>query len=306
MSQNLKYPYLHVEKIDSEDCEGITDGTCYVFAKLDGTNGSVWFDDSDNRIHCGSRTRELSIDNDNAGFMGWVMSDDPDACILRKAVSENPDLVFYGEWLASTKFSKNYLQKKKFYVFDAAIQKFYNERCHGGYVTYDVYSEILNDAGYPYIITPLAVIDNPTREELDELAQNNHFILPDTVAGEGVVVKNYNFKSKYGNYEVGKIVLDSFKQQRREKTIVSGEIESEFAETVVTAHLVQKCLDKAKLATGCEHLENKLIGTTMTLLWKDCIEEELYAFLKKHKNPTVDFKNMQALVNAKCRKYLGL
>jgi hypothetical protein len=61
--------YMHLERFGTSEVEGIEIGTTYVFPKLDGTNASVWFEDG--KIKAGSRNRELSFDNDNAGFYKW-------------------------------------------------------------------------------------------------------------------------------------------------------------------------------------------------------------------------------------------
>jgi hypothetical protein len=36
--------YMHIEPIYSEEVKDIYSGTCYVFPKLDGSNGSVWLE----------------------------------------------------------------------------------------------------------------------------------------------------------------------------------------------------------------------------------------------------------------------
>lgn len=309
MSKYLKY--LHVIKLDSEDAEGMLDGTCYVFPKLDGTNGSVWADE-DGNIHCGSRNRELSLESDNAGFMDYIVnSDECDAVFLREFVRNNVGLVVYGEWLCSTKFSKNYLNVRKFYVFDVVDVNFVdyeNDNAHLGYLPYDVYSELMN--GYPYMIEPLVVINSPSVEELVAVADNNHFNLPENVAGEGVVIKNYDFRSKWGNYEVGKIVRDEFKQNKQTKSpVVVGSFEREFVDTYVTSSFVQKCLDKVWGVTHLDsdvRLDKKTIGMTFAMVWKDAVEEEMYNFVKKHKKAVIDFDVLQKAVNEKVRSVLNL
>ena len=60
--------YQHVAKLGTTEVEGIENGTCYVFPKIDGTNASIWYD---GKVRFGSRKRELSLDFDNAGFMAW-------------------------------------------------------------------------------------------------------------------------------------------------------------------------------------------------------------------------------------------
>ena len=57
--------YQHVERFGTTETQGIENGMCYVFPKIDGTNSQLWWD---NGLKAGSRNRELFIDNDNAGF----------------------------------------------------------------------------------------------------------------------------------------------------------------------------------------------------------------------------------------------
>ncbi len=47
--------YMHVERYGNDEVQGIEIGTCYIFPKLDGTNGSVWL--QDDQVCCGSRNR---------------------------------------------------------------------------------------------------------------------------------------------------------------------------------------------------------------------------------------------------------
>lgn len=50
--------YQHVERLGTTETNGILDGTCYIFPKIDGTNATVWLGD-DNTLRAGSRKREL-------------------------------------------------------------------------------------------------------------------------------------------------------------------------------------------------------------------------------------------------------
>ena len=34
--------YQHIERFGTQETEGIENGTCYVFPKIDGTNASLW------------------------------------------------------------------------------------------------------------------------------------------------------------------------------------------------------------------------------------------------------------------------
>ena len=300
--------YIHVERLGREEVEGILDGKCYVFPKLDGTNACVWAD-NDGNIHCGSRNREISVSKDNAGFAQYVLSANDEIGIIRNWCIDHPNMVVFGEWLCPTKLGKNYINKKKFYVFDVLNKNEYNTeddiQAHYGYVHYEVYSKWFED--YPYVIEPFAVIDNPTVEQLNEIAENNHYNLPDNIIGEGIVIKNYVFRNKFNHYEVAKIVREEFKSTKKEKTVIPpGEYELMFLEQCVTPVLIQKCKDKAVVACGSEKMNNKLIGMTMSLVWKDAVEEELYTFINKNKFAVIDFGSLNKQVNAKVRDFFGL
>ena len=110
--------YQHICKFNSVDVENIELGVCYVFPKLDGTNCSVWFEDGE--IKVGSRNRELSIINDNAGSCNALIRD----ARLQKFFEKYPDLRLYGEWLIPHTI-KGYRDDawRKFYVFDVVRGK---------------------------------------------------------------------------------------------------------------------------------------------------------------------------------------
>lgn len=54
-------PYQHIERLGTQETEGILDGTCHIFPKIDGTNATVYLGD-DGNLHGGSRKRELTIE----------------------------------------------------------------------------------------------------------------------------------------------------------------------------------------------------------------------------------------------------
>lgn len=37
--------YMHIERFGADEVEDIEFGECYIFYKIDGTNGSVWMDE---------------------------------------------------------------------------------------------------------------------------------------------------------------------------------------------------------------------------------------------------------------------
>jgi len=85
--------YQHIERLGSSEVEGIEVGECYIFPKIDGTNASVWREGGD--LKAGSRRRELSLEQDNAGFF-LAMCDSKEVI---EFLTQHPTLRLYGEWL---------------------------------------------------------------------------------------------------------------------------------------------------------------------------------------------------------------
>ena len=106
--------YQHVERLGTTETNGILGGTCYIFPKIDGTNATVWLGD-DNTLRAGSRKRELSLEDDNAGFCAFANRGDNYLVFLRVF----PNLRLYGEWLVPHSL-RTYRDDawRHFYIFD--------------------------------------------------------------------------------------------------------------------------------------------------------------------------------------------
>lgn len=271
--------YMHVERLGKEDVEGITSGTCYVFPKIDGTNGQIYMDNGE--LHFGSRKRELSITSDNAGFMNSLKDDNRYAEYFKKF----PKRRLYGEWLVPHTikgYSKN--AWRKFYVFDVESE--------GKLLAYNEYIEELKEFEIDYVPVQ-AILENPTDEQLKEQMEANEFLM-DTGIGEGIVVKNYEFHNKYGNQVWGKMISAEFKVKHKlpsNSDVVP--IEFTFVEQLCTEAFVQK--EFAKICID-EPWEQKKIPMLISKIFHELINEELWDFLKKHKNPTINFRVLQGAV----------
>ena len=110
--------YTHLERFGNSAVRGIEIGECYIFPKIDGTNASVWYHDG--KLCTGSRSRELSVENDNAGFHAWAIEDEK----LKAFFAEYPSFRLYGEWLVPHSL-KTYREDawRKFYIFDVVYIK---------------------------------------------------------------------------------------------------------------------------------------------------------------------------------------
>jgi hypothetical protein len=284
--------YQHLERYGNTEVEGIEVGTCYVFPKLDGTNGSVWWDDG---VKAGSRNRELALDNDNAGFMNAMVVDKTIVSFLYN----EPDLILYGEWLVPhTLKTYNDDAWRKFYVFDVFDRK--KERL----LSYDEYSEGLVAAGIN-VIAPIAIIKNGSIDHFTECLSKAHYLVKDGEgAGEGVVIKNYDYQNKYGRQTWAKIVGNEFKAKHHLEMgapVIGCEIvEEKIASKYVTQALVDKV--EAKIVNEMGGWSSKYIPRLINTVWYDVVTEETWNFVKEFKNPKVDFKVLSHYVTAKIKE----
>lgn len=285
--------YMHIEKYGTPPTEGIDVGKCYIFSKIDGTNGSVWMEE-DGKVHCGSRNREITAGNDNHGFVRWLIKQEN----IYQILNTYSNIRLFGEWLVPHTV-KHYREEawKNFYVFDV----FDEERLQ--YIHYNEYKPILDKFGIEYI-PPLAVIKNPTYERLMGLLDKNYYLIPDgEKPGEGIVIKNYEWKNKFGRQVWGKIVRNEFKEDKskvqptdiKKKKLVEEEIVREY----VTQHLVDKEFAKINNEVGWT---SKQIPRLLNTVYYCLVTEEAWNFIKKFKNPTIDFGKLKYMTFNKVKE----
>ena len=134
MSEYKKY--LHVERLGSEECEGLLDnGAVYVTAKVDGSNGCVYWSEKAGRVMVGSRNFELSDSEDNAYFYVWMKSGADEAKLLCAYCATHPTRIVYGEWMGRDRFIGAFKGYDKaalgklllFDVYDTAEERFLGE-----------------------------------------------------------------------------------------------------------------------------------------------------------------------------------
>ena len=286
--------YQHIEKFGTTEVEGIDIGTCYIFPKIDGTNGSVWQDDG--KLCAGSRNRELSLDNDNFDFLQWASSG-PITSNLLRLFTDFPNVRLFGEFLvphALRTYDDN--AWGKLYVFDVMIGD--------TYMPYENYAEML--AGYDIeYIPPIAIIRNPTYERLIGFLDRNTYLIKDGAGvGEGIVIKNYTYYNKYGRQTWAKIVRNDFKalHAKVQPTEVKERklIEEEIVTNYVTPALVEK--EFAKIAA--EGWKSKMIPRLLGTVYYCLVKEECWNFVKEMKQPTVDFKRLMYFTNQRVKELM--
>jgi len=290
--------YQHIERFGTDEVDGIEFGKCYIFYKIDGTNGSVWLDNEGN-LKAGSRNRELSLDNDNAGFYNSIINN----INIVNYIKSHPTHRLFGEWLVPHSL-KTYREDawRKFYIFDVCIDK---EAEGLEYIPYEIYKPMLEEFSLDYI-PPLVIINNPTYESLIKcLEKTGQFLIKDGEGtGEGIVVKNYDFYNKYKRQTWSKIVANEFKEKHA-KEMGSPEIKTEkmIEETIADEFCTETFIEKefAKIVNEQNGWQSKYIPMLLGRVFSELIKEETWNIVKKYKYPKINYKTLNALVIQKVK-----
>lgn len=287
--------YQHVERWGTEEVEGIEKGICYIFPKIDGTNGVVYLDNI-GEIRAGSRKRELTLEKDNHGFYQYVLLKDS----LKNYLEKHPNHRLYGEWLVRNVI-KTYRDDawNRFYIFDVI------EESRDGsfkYLPYEEYVPLLEEFNLDYI--PLiAKIENPTYEQLTALLDKTDFLLKENSGlGEGIVIKNYDFINKYGRQTWAKIITSEFKAVRNNKAMKKSNkltVEERIVEDFVTKAFIEK--EYAKIVNVKGGWNSKYIPEFLNRVFYTLITEESWNIIKKYKKPIINFNQLFKLVAYKIK-----
>ena len=128
--------YQHVERFGTVEVRGIEEGPCHIFPKLDGANGSVWY--QDDQVHCGSRNQHLNGENGLQGFKQYIQNHEGHQSFGK----DYPHLRLYGEWLVPHTL-KTYRPDawRRFYVFDVCYLD--EEEGRTKYMSYEEYKPLM-------------------------------------------------------------------------------------------------------------------------------------------------------------------
>ena len=287
--------YQHIEKLGNKEVEGILKGRCSLQPKIDGTNGVVWLGD-DGIIHAGSRKRDLTLDNDNAGFYNTIIHNEN----IKSYLLEHPDHYLYGEWLVPHTI-KYYDPSawKHFYVFDV----YSDERC---YIAYNEYSKELDKFGIKYIPEIISIID-PTIDDLTNCLKESKYLIPEDKMGEGIIIKNYSYRNPYGRCIFAKIVAEEFfdtKSKLRSKNheIKNMNDEKDIVERLLSEPLIRKEFAKIKLEYP-DIKKQELIGRTLNTIFHVFISEELLDYAEK-KRPVINFYYLKKECDGRVKEVL--
>ena len=222
--------------------------------KIDGTNATIWYD---NGIKAGSRKREVTVGNDNAGFAAAVSHS--------KEVNEffsdpaHQGYRIYGEWLVHNHVRYEEDAYAHLYVFDVIDQ-------FGNYVPPEEWDSL----GLGLFCVP--TIDQfDLKHEPDPMGrltadmERSVYRTADGGPGEGIVIKRYgDWRNRYGNVLWAKMVRDEYRSAvhvGRRAADVNG-LEVTLAEEFITRAYCEKELDKIKVTDGWnETMIPRLLGS---------------------------------------------
>ena len=266
--------YQHIERLGDEHVEGILNGKVYIFPKIDGTNTQIYLGD-DGEMKVGNRMNQLSKDFDSYHSYEILSAKEK----YKKFLLAHPDLRLFGEFLVPIHI-KAYQKDawKKFYVFDVMRGE--------KYLTYEEYVSLLEEYGIEYI--PLmTTLDNPTPEQVCELCDKGKFLLMEGGNPEGIVIKRYDFVSRFKKTVWAKVISAEFKKKSNISSI-GGTPEEKIIFKYVTESFINK--EYAKLVNEVGEWNKKMIPRFLNTLWHTLIVEEMWNIVRKLKNPTIDFQ----------------
>lgn len=203
--------------------------------KIDGANASFTLDEENPlQVSCYSRNKALNKGNTLQGFYGWINEN-----IVPIKDKLNPNYRYIGEWLVKHKVAYKDEYYKQFYLFSIWDDKT-EEYLSDNIVLEEAHRLDLNTVPYFYMG------EFESYEQLTEyIGKSNMTLRPNE--GEGIVVKNANYKDKYSKQCFVKLVSEKFAEVQKQKLPKNPNVNSkeiELIKTVLTKPRVEKLMYK--------------------------------------------------------------
>jgi len=310
-----KYPKIH--RLGKEETDGILEGHLTVQEKVDGANVSLWLGE-DGTICCGTRTRHVT-----EGFNGFVDYMNTHAGI--KAFFEaNPTLRLYGEWLVKHTIAYDETKMRKFYLFDittktegvpcedcvsgqtisdgSKCEKCVDGICYPPEPYFD--QEFVKDIAFQYEMEMPQIFgefENPDLEAIKAFVGKSNI----GENGEGVVIKNYDHKDKWGNHCHAKIVTEGFLEDNG----VAFGGNNKHSDTYWEMYITNKYMTLARIKKQMSKLEPEIdrrlseieIPRIASMAYHDMLTEEIWEISKK-----VSFVDFQVLKRVATKKAIQI
>lgn len=224
--------YMDIVRLGHKTTEGVIKEGDYITIteKIDGANSSFTVD-GDN-IACYSRNTPLDEHNTLRGFYNWIQT-----TMLPIKEKLNSNYRYFGEWLVSHSIPYRQECYNKFYLFSI-----YDDEKQE-YLSDDIVKSEAEKLGLntsPYFYEG----KYQSFEHLMSFVGKTELALEH---GEGIVVKNVNYKDSYGKQIFVKLVHPKFAEVQKQKLPKNPNIaqfESEFVGKYLTVARVEKLLNK--------------------------------------------------------------
>jgi hypothetical protein len=294
------YKYCDIERLGTPENEGmfnINEDTIEISEKVDGGNGSFWIDDKDNLIHFGSRNRDLTLENDTKMFAGFQLQ-------LREHLKDkklHPDYIYYIEWMA---IHTIHYTKAPFVIgFDIRIKRSMNKEGEGLFLARESREKEFERLG----IENCPLIWRGTVKELKEL--NIRDLIPKSKYfdgyAEGIVIKNYNRKHPYNNYQLyAKLVRDEFKEDNK---AIFGSVKQKISDSsrIISTYCTDARIRKAVLqfVDNGDKLNLRLMSKVPHYIIKDIFKEEIIEIIDNYK--FIDIKEIRSKIPKLCLRVIN-
>ena len=286
--KHIKYPKIH--RLGKDETEGIfKEGKLLIEEKIDGANTSIWV--SNGELKFGSRNNLVP---DFRGLKTYALKHQGILNIFK----DFPNYRLFGEWLIKHIISYNNLSYNHFYLYDI----YDNDK--NEYIDPKIVKDIADKYNIkrPHTFAIINVDGTIDEKDIINEINNNHVgksILGER--GEGVVIKNFGFRNKFGDFSYAKIVTQEFKEDNAVWFGGNNKHSEFYWETYVMNEYINETRVR-KIIQKQESIENRKMDIKDTpkiagIVFHDMIEEECWTFVKK--NMKIDFRKLQQLCNKK-------
>lgn len=243
----FKYQHI-VSQFTDKKAIGLLNGEVILQPKLDGSNCQMWMEDGE--LIVTSRQRILSSASDNQNCYKTLVKQEKYLNFFRCY----PNIKLIGEWLILHKIQYEDSAYNKFYVFDGMFLNTLYEDDNGSgggdYVPYDYLQEKLSQFDIESVPCELCPELCPNLEigdtHLFQLETARYLLKEEASGGEGVVLKNYDYKNPYGKSIWVKVInKEAYRQKQRiyvQKEYAQSDIE--FVRNNLDEHFLDKCYNK--------------------------------------------------------------
>ena len=288
--------YQHVERIGNDEVQGLLQGTLWIQEKIDGANLSVSWDlntcdfivcSRQNLVYhdgvCSNNSFQSAIDH--------IKSEPQFEAMLRL----HPNIILRCEHMKKHKIPFKDEYNGKVVIYDVE-QILFSEDLGGDpnytYIPYPIYRDVWMERYDKLLWLEAIEVNKPTVEQLQELSKAESKYME---YREGIVLKNYSFKNKYGRTKWGKVIspiFDAKKALKARAKLEVGELEQAFVDKFITPGYVEKEIHKIRDENGT--VSTKDMGRIIGKVPHEIFQDEMWRFLGKNNAGTFNFRLWRA------------